>query len=172
MERTKPNTLPPACPQFRGEYADGFTQSEDCLFATIYTPLREGQNANLPVFTWYVTPTRPVQRKADQKDPRRIVLRRLSVCSRSIRGSDSSRREYHSGSPAIPPRCIRVPPTFIRFVRQGPKSRCWGYYTCPQMDSGYNQGFRWRWRESCTRRSEHGSTYDQGYVLTDLAYQR
>jgi hypothetical protein len=49
---TKFNTLPPACPQKRGEYSDGFTQSEDCLFATVYTPLHVAPNANLPVFTW------------------------------------------------------------------------------------------------------------------------
>jgi hypothetical protein len=52
IARTKFNTLPPACPQKRGEYSDGFTQSEDCLFATVYTPLHVAPNANLPVFTW------------------------------------------------------------------------------------------------------------------------
>lgn len=50
--RTNIHSLPPACPQTRGGRTDGFTQSEDCLFAIVYTPLRVAPNANLPVFTW------------------------------------------------------------------------------------------------------------------------
>ena len=50
--RTITRALPPACPQIRGGDTDGHTQSEDCLFATVYTPLQVAPNANLPVFTW------------------------------------------------------------------------------------------------------------------------
>jgi len=50
--RTKINTLPPACPQKRGEFSDGYSQSEDCLYAVIYTPLHVAPNSNMPVFTW------------------------------------------------------------------------------------------------------------------------
>lgn len=50
--RTKFNTLPPACPQKRGEFSDGYSQSEDCLYAVIYTPLHTAPNSNMPVFTW------------------------------------------------------------------------------------------------------------------------
>jgi len=55
MFRSKAHTLPPACPQYRGGYSDGNTQSEDCLYATVYTPLTVASNANLPVFVWYVS---------------------------------------------------------------------------------------------------------------------
>ena len=50
--RTKFNSLPPACPQKRGEFSDGYSQSEDCLYAVIYTPLHTAPNSNMPVFTW------------------------------------------------------------------------------------------------------------------------
>jgi hypothetical protein len=44
--------LPPACPQLKGEPGDGAIQSEDCLYATVYTPLNVAPNAKLPVFVW------------------------------------------------------------------------------------------------------------------------
>jgi len=52
IDRTKFNTLPPACPQKRGEFSDGYSQSEDCLYAVIDTPLHTAPNSNMPVFTW------------------------------------------------------------------------------------------------------------------------
>lgn len=45
--------LPPACPQDSGIYVDGTTQSEDCLFATVYTPPTVSASSGLPVFIWF-----------------------------------------------------------------------------------------------------------------------
>jgi hypothetical protein len=45
--------LPPSCPQLQG-YDTGSTQSEDCLYATVYTPLTVSPTASLPVLTWSV----------------------------------------------------------------------------------------------------------------------
>jgi hypothetical protein len=52
INRNIVHQLPPACPQLKGETGDGATQSEDCLYATIYTPLNVPLTASLPVFVW------------------------------------------------------------------------------------------------------------------------
>ncbi|WVR03752.1 hypothetical protein IAU60_000747 [Kwoniella sp. DSM 27419] len=43
--------LPPSCPQPAGTYVSSNDQSEDCLYATVYTPQTK-QSVSLPVFVW------------------------------------------------------------------------------------------------------------------------
>ncbi|WWC60394.1 uncharacterized protein I303_102966 [Kwoniella dejecticola CBS 10117] len=44
--------LPPACPQQAGTYVSANSQSEDCLFATIYAPQSINLFSRLPVLVW------------------------------------------------------------------------------------------------------------------------
>lgn len=44
--------LPPSCPQVPGSYADAKIQSEDCLYAVVYTPPKITFTDRLSVFVW------------------------------------------------------------------------------------------------------------------------
>ncbi|WVQ78797.1 hypothetical protein IAT38_000888 [Cryptococcus sp. DSM 104549] len=44
--------LPPSCPQSAGGYTAGSSQSEDCLFATVYMPQGSAPQGGWPVFVW------------------------------------------------------------------------------------------------------------------------
>ncbi|OCF40049.1 hypothetical protein I317_06124 [Kwoniella heveanensis CBS 569] len=46
------SSLPPSCPQPAGTYVVGSEQSEDCLYATIYTPKGMSPLSKLPIFVW------------------------------------------------------------------------------------------------------------------------
>ncbi|WVF65861.1 hypothetical protein IAT40_000598 [Kwoniella sp. CBS 6097] len=46
------STLPPSCPQPAGTHVVGSEQSEDCLYATIYTPEGNSLFSKLPIFVW------------------------------------------------------------------------------------------------------------------------
>lgn len=48
------NSLPPSCPQDAGTYVAGSSQSEDCLFATVYIPQGDAPTSGWPTFVWYV----------------------------------------------------------------------------------------------------------------------
>ncbi|WVQ73418.1 hypothetical protein IAR50_002990 [Cryptococcus sp. DSM 104548] len=43
---------PPSCPQGSGTYTVGSSQSEDCLYATVYAPKGAAPAAGWPVFVW------------------------------------------------------------------------------------------------------------------------
>ncbi|ODN93444.1 hypothetical protein L198_05309 [Cryptococcus wingfieldii CBS 7118] len=43
---------PPSCPQNSGTYTVGSSQSEDCLYATVYVPKSTAPSAGWPVFVW------------------------------------------------------------------------------------------------------------------------
>lgn len=47
-------SLPPSCPQDAGTYVTGSSQSEDCLFATVYMPQGDAPTGGWPTFVWYV----------------------------------------------------------------------------------------------------------------------
>ncbi|WWC68545.1 uncharacterized protein I206_102474 [Kwoniella pini CBS 10737] len=46
------NNLPPSCPQKEGTYVSGDYQSEDCLFAIIYSPSSINSLLKLPILVW------------------------------------------------------------------------------------------------------------------------
>ncbi|OXC70360.1 hypothetical protein AYX13_01272 [Cryptococcus neoformans] len=45
-------SLPPSCPQDAGTYVAGSSQSEDCLFATVYMPQGDAPTGGWPTFVW------------------------------------------------------------------------------------------------------------------------